>query len=639
MSLYRIYRSHVRRSCVGLAAALVISFSFAILTMAGAPVAVAQDQGLRQSPPYDPAQVTVPQTPPMALLGQPLYQENCAPCHGAQGMGDGLTAADLPSPPTAFADADAVWERTPAELFHTTKFGRLERLMPPWQNELSDEQIWQTVAYAWSLHTRQAEVYAGKSLYEASCASCHGVQGAGDGPEAEGNLPNFGDQQYAIFRSQADWSAGWQQAHPDIGGEWSLDDQFKTLEYVRTFSYWPPWESSYLPGNGVITGKVVQGTAGEADPANLPILLEAYVGFQPIATFTSTVGADGTFRFDELATDPSINYLATVATDGISYSSDFLTLSPLTQTLESDVAVYATTDDPANVRINRSHWIVDQQPGAILGGAIYIFGNSGDRTFTGQTVEGADQPVTVGVHLPAGAVEIALDGGAIGDRFLQVGDMLYDTLPLLPGESTRQLVVRYALPYEEASADLQQQFLYPVDQLSLLVSSLPGLQVDAPALEAAGPREMGGQEYLVFSKAGFEPQIVDVKMTGLLAAGSPDPRAAAGGSSANTAAAASASGQLGEAAPPLESWVTWAMGGLTAALLLGAVGVAIQRGSLSSQYSSRGLADLRETLLQRMAHLDDLHAMGEINQSEWMRQRSYLKAQLVDVMQRMESRT
>lgn len=601
-----------------------------------------------QSPPYDPAQVTVPQAPPMALLGQPIYQENCAPCHGEQGMGNGERAPQLPSPPTAFADAAAVWERSPAQFFHTTKYGRLQNLMPPFGlredgGGYTDDEIWQVASYAWSLHTSAAEIAAGKELYAASCASCHGEQGKGDGPDAAGQLADLSDPQYAIFRSPADWRAGWQAAHPDIGGDWSLTDQSNTLEYVRTFSYYPPWESSYRPGSGVIAGTVVQGTAGEPSPANLPITLEAYIGFDPIATFTGTVGADGTFRFTDLATDPNINYLATVATDGISYSSDFLNLSPMTPTVESELAVYATTDDPAGVRINRSHWIVDQQPGAILGGAIYIFGNSGDRTLTGRMVEGSDGPVTVGIHMPPGATEIALDGGAIGDRFVQVGDIIYDTLPLLPGESTRQIVVRYALPFAETSADLQQQFLYPVDQLSVLIASLPGLEVDAPGVDLVGPRDMGGQEYLVYSKANFEPQTIDVKVSGLLAAGSPDPRAAtaetgtAAGAGAGTAAGAASAGQVRETSAPLAMWMTWAMMGLVAAALLGALGYALQRGTLGAQPSRTNLADLREMLLQRIARLDDRHAMGEIGQPDWMRQRAYLKAQLVDVMHKLEN--
>jgi mono/diheme cytochrome c family protein len=606
----------------------------AISLLTDVPRVRAQQQTTRQSPPYDAAQVTVPTTPPLALVGQSIYQENCAPCHGAQGMGDGPTAADLPSPPTAFADPQAVWERSPAQLFHTTKFGRLEMLMPPWQNSLSDDQIWQAVAYAWSLHTTPAQMEAGQELYTASCAACHGEQGQGDGPEAENGLVDFSDQSYAIFRSQADWSGGWQSAHPEIGGEWTVAEQANTLEYMRSFSYWPPWEAAYRPGDGVIAGTVVQGTAGAEAPANLPIVLEAYIGFEPLATFTGTVDAGGAFRFTDLATDPNINYLATVATDGISYSSDFLTLSPITPTLATQLAVYATTEDPANVRINSSHWILDQQPGALLGLAIYIFGNSGDRTFVGQTVEGVDQPVTAAVQVPPGAADITLEGGALGDRFFQVGDVIYDTLPLLPGESTRQIVLQYAVPFAGESLDISQQFLFPVDQLNLLVPTTSGLQVAAPAMTAAAPQNMGGQEYQLFVMEAFTPQAVDVNLTGLLAAGSPDPRAAAAADATSSGSAATVA--PGAVAPPLGAAAPWVMGALVAAALIAVLGIAVQRGALSTQYTRQGLGELRETLLQRMAHLDDLRAMGTINQSEWMRQRAYLKAQLVDVMQRID---
>lgn len=626
--------NRIARLLGGLAALLCIFL--AIPALAGTPVVRAQQQGTRQSPPYDATQVTVPTTPPLALVGQPIYQENCAPCHGELGMGDGPTAADLPSPPTAFADPAAIQERSPAQLFHTTKFGRLEKLMPPWQNELSDDQIWQTVAYAWSLHTSPAQIERGQELYAQSCASCHGEQGRGDGPDAEGALMDFSDPSYAIFRSPADWNAGWQAAHPDIGAEWTLDEQADTLEYVRSFSYWPPWETAYRAGTGEIAGTVVQGTAGAPAPADLPIVLEAYIGFEPLATFTGTVGADGAFRFTELSTDPNINYLASIASDGISYSSDFLNLSPVSPTLQTEVAVYATTDDPTNVRINRSHWIIDQQPGAILGGAIYIFGNSGDRTFTGSTVEGADVPVTVAMHVPPGAVEIALDGGAIGDRFVQVGDVIYDTLPLLPGENTRQVVVRYAIPFEGTALDLQQEYLYPMDQLSLLVAATPGLQVQASNMEDAGPQNMGGQEYELFRLADSAPQTIDVNLTGLLAAGSADPRTAASEAAGAASGATGNSGDLGTVPPPLDSWVMWVMGALVAAALLGVVGVAIQRGALNTQSTRQGLGEQRENLLQRMAHLDDLRAMGTISQSDWMHQRAYLKAQLVDVMQRLD---
>ena len=68
---------------------------------------------------------------------------------------------------------------SPAQMFFTTKYGRMQQMMPPWRQRLDDSQIWDAVAFAWSLHTEQKAVAAGKELYDANCASCHGETGQG----------------------------------------------------------------------------------------------------------------------------------------------------------------------------------------------------------------------------------------------------------------------------------------------------------------------------------------------------------------------------------------------------------------------------------------------------------------------------
>ena len=76
--------------------------------------------------------------------------------------------------------------------------------------------------------------------------------------------------------------AGWQAAHPAAGEEWSLAEQRAVLEYVRAFSYAPAWESGLRPGDGVIRGAVVQGTADGPAVESVPVTLEAFADFQPM---------------------------------------------------------------------------------------------------------------------------------------------------------------------------------------------------------------------------------------------------------------------------------------------------------------------------------------------------------------------
>ena len=583
--------------------------------------------GQQPSPPFDLAQVAAPKTPPSARSGRGLFAENCAPCHGETGKGDGPTAASLPSPATQFADPNAVWERSPAELFHTAKFGRIEKLMPPWGNQLSDGQIWNAIAYAWDLHTDQLSVETGGLLYTGACAECHGETGAGDGPNGGDVLTDFSDTRYAMAISQAGWLAGWQAAHPEVGADFSEEQQRNVLEFVRTFSYTPVWASAYRPGDGVLNGRLAQGTAGGAAVAGMEVVLEGFVDFEPVATFTTTASTDGSFAFTDLATDPSVVYFASSSLEGISYSSPILMFGEGQDSLETTVSVYAPTDDDSGITIERAHWIVDSQPGALIVAQIYAYGNSSDRAFTGRTVEGLDMPVTVAISVPPAAVEITFDNGVLGGRFQQVGHVIYDTAPVVPGSGTRQIIVRYALPFNGTATEFTGALPYPAASLNLLVADLPGMEVNVTGLNSVGPQDIQGDVYQMWQSEGLTPdQQVTASFSGLLEAGELDPRAAAPASSDSQNPAASVR------VPQLEDWTAWTVGGV---LLVGLVAVLAwawrARISQSVGDTQAMMRRQRAALLQRIAKLDDLHAVGEINDDNWQQQRARLKAELLTV--------
>jgi mono/diheme cytochrome c family protein len=585
------------------------------------------------SPTFDITQVTPPGVPPVARAGRGSWQENCAPCHGITGWGDGPTAATMPYSPTAFADPAKIWTLSPAELFFTTKYGRIERLMPPWNQRLTDEQIWQTVAYAWSLHTDPGSVAAGQSLYELSCANCHGPQGAGDGPDADGTLQDFGDPIYAMTNSQAAWLDGWQSAHPEIGGEWAFEEQEQVLEYIRTFSYVPAWESGYRPGPGVVRGEVTLGSAAMQINEPITITLDAYADFEPVATFTTTARLDGSFEFSELAVDPGLVYLASAAWGGIRYSSPVISLSSDAPEADTNIILYAATDQPPIITIDRAHWIIDDQPGALLVGQIYAFGNGGDETFTGALIEGVDVPVTVSIMVPPEAEQITFDNGDVGDRFRQVGNIYYDTSPLIPGTGTKQVVVRYALPHESTTLNFSQSFLYPVSQINVLIADLPGLQATISVLESIGPQDFQGQVYQIWQGSDLPPTDIEVTLQGLLAAGSVDPRQA---NAPTTGGSGSTTGS-GSTGTPLTPWMVWGTGGLALLVLAGVIFWSWRNGRVQTAAQGDDLRRRYDVLLQRIAELDDLYAVGQLDAATWQSRRAQFKAELLDVAMRMET--
>jgi plastocyanin len=55
----------------------------------------------------------------------------------------------------------------------------------PMSESLSEEEVWDIVAFIWYKNTSPAALADGKRLYDVNCAACHGENGAGDGQFAD----------------------------------------------------------------------------------------------------------------------------------------------------------------------------------------------------------------------------------------------------------------------------------------------------------------------------------------------------------------------------------------------------------------------------------------------------------------------
>jgi mono/diheme cytochrome c family protein len=541
-------------------------------------------------------------TPPAPAEGRESYLQNCAPCHGETGKGDGPSAAGLSSPPTAFANYEAIADLSLADWFNVTKNGRMDRMMPPWGQRLTDQQIWDTVAYAWTLHTSQAQIGMGRAVYETNCASCHGADGKGKAP-----TPDFTDFAATSKISQSQWaqavSAG-VNGMPAFGEKVSEPERTSALEYARSLSMGPMFSTASLTGNGVISGTVKNGTTGAIVP-DLTVQMAIFDGTNLLDQRASKTDAAGLYRFDGLPTDPNLVFATRAEYPaGVTNSSEIASFQPGQDQINLPLPVYETTTDPSGIRADRVHFIVDFQNGEALIAELLVFSLDGDRSYVG------DGTGVLHFSLPPGAQGLSISDGELGGRYVQTANGFVDTLPLPPGQASRQVLYRYTLPYSGDRLELQRTLPYPAANVNALVID-QGETVTSDGLTNQGIRQTQSGNY--FNLVGQNLPAnhpIAIRLSGL----------------SSPAAVATSPGASSTSRILLYALAALAVAG---AVLLAAWPV-LRRRALAGAEASEAAG--REATIDALAALEVAHEHGQLSEAAYHDQRLRLKARLLDLL-------
>ena len=152
------------------------------------------------------------QTASQSTVGKSIYQAHCAPCHGANGKGDGVASALLNPRPRNFTSGIYKFRSTESgslptdeDLMAATKNGLQGTSMPDWAPFIKGDSLKDVAEYVKTFSPRfqkdkprpvrvgtpvpysAASVAAGKKVYaKLQCADCHGTDGAGTGAVANG---------------------------------------------------------------------------------------------------------------------------------------------------------------------------------------------------------------------------------------------------------------------------------------------------------------------------------------------------------------------------------------------------------------------------------------------------------------------
>jgi hypothetical protein len=365
---------------------------------------------------------------------------------------------------------------------------------------------------------------------------------------------------------------------------------------------------------GDVTGKIVNQNTGSIVLQSLEVMLhiwdEKYVELNMLHGQSQT---DGAFQFTEVDLKPGQLYGVMAIFDDVIYVSDTVPAANGSNHLELTVPVYETTTDLAAVKIDQMHVLWNFASDGLETTEVYILSNTGERTVKDAVTLEDGQLATLRFPLPADADFIFFQPDT-QDRFIKLPGGFADTSPLMLGQGSGQISVKYLTPFQENHI---YTYTATVDILAInfLLPENTGVTLHGDGLSAPQLTNLNNDRaYLVYSFTNISAgQTVQVTFSGT-------PNLEVKNSTGNTAA-------------PL------ALGGLLLGLAMVAAGFWWWRRPEvegdPDEESSAGVSTSERTLdevITEIARLDEAFEQGSLAEEEYHQERFLLRQKAKSIL-------
>ena len=484
-----------------------------------------------------PTLVLSPAQAPSVETGKAIYAEKCAACHGPTGLGDGAQGIQLGVTVPAFGLPEIARPATPADWFTVVTRGRMDRFMPPFAS-LNDEQRWDVVSYAMSLHITEDQAAQGKQIFETSCKDC--------------STDFFKDQTRMSALSEVDLARLVKQGNesvPAFGANLSDNELWATAAFLRTLSFDYSMEQAAAPaptstpetvsatntstgegtplavteqatagagtgqaatsepataaptvvaqaGFGTVTG-TIENKTGEALPADMKVTLRGYdhgadpsTGPQEIFSQEGVVNSDGTFTFQKIEMPLNRIFLAEVVVNGITMQSQFaIAKEGVTSVAIPALTLYGMSDDTSLLAVDDARLFIDYGDTDLQYYGVYSFRNPSDKTIVVDTKGNTEIPF---IKMPEGT-------STMGYETLQDSAPILNTdkgIAIQPGDTPYGLLAFTSLPKQE-NFDVSQQFVLPASSLTIFLPE--GVSAEGANLTDEGVQNLQNINFHVYS--------------------------------------------------------------------------------------------------------------------------------------------
>lgn len=479
--------------------AFIVAFASLALLLAACNFTLAED--VTPPPNYvppTPAATLGPLFPaqkPGTENGALIFAEKCAACHGATGLGDGEQGIQLGVPVPAFGLPEVARAASPAQWYAVVTQGRMDRFMPPFAS-LNDQERWDVVAYAMTLHMTKEELAAGKDLFESNCVNCP--------------IDFFTDQATMSELSEVELARIVKEGNdqvPAFGADFSEDEVWSVAAYLRTLSFdtgavvsapastatpeavtmteAAPTEAGTPEGTdpapatseatavaqaevGTVSGSIENKT-GEDLPSNLTVTVRGYdhgadpsAGPQEVFSQDASVDENGRYTFENIEIPLNRIFLAEVNYDGMALQSGFAIVK------EGDTAVsiptitlYNKTEDTSQLVVDETRIFFEYGADSIQVFQVYSIRNPGDKTVIVSLNEKREIPF---MKPPEGSSGVGYEPMQDSEPFQQTEN----GFAIPPSEGSYGMIAFASLP-KAKEFEFTQQVVLPVSSVTVFV--------------------------------------------------------------------------------------------------------------------------------------------------------------------------
>lgn len=241
----------------------------------------------------------------------------------------------------------------------------------------------------------------------------------------------------------------------------------------------------------IVRGVIMNRTTGDPAPEGLNLMLHAWdESGSPRGMVHGVSGSGGTFELEDVIVEKGVFYAVMVTFNRATYFSDPVEALEDGELEPIEVAVYDTTTDSSDVKIDFLYLITRFDQGGLSVTEIYGLSNLGNLTIDEAITLEDGKKATLKVSLPAVAANVSFPS-ASADRYILFEGGFADTQPLVPGEGKGQITAIYVLPYD-GNLKVSRGVPFETDEVIVFLPHEAGLSLEVEGAEYQGVKTLGG---------------------------------------------------------------------------------------------------------------------------------------------------